>query len=453
MKCKWVCLWLCLLCTMACNRHTNERIADDLTLIQDSGVLVVLTLNSSISYFEYRGAPMGYHYELAEQFAESLGVKLEVKTVKTISELVSKLNQGEGDLIAYGLPVTNAYKDSVSYCGEEFITHQVLVQRKSSKNKITDVTQLAGKTVYALQGRSHSRLKHLNEEIGGGIQIVTINPDSLTQEDLISMVSENKIDYCISDNDIAKLNNTYYGNLNTQLAISYEQKASWAVRKTSTALAEAATRWHNENVTAPAHVASTKRYFERSKKVIHKDEVKFKGGRISPFDNLFKKYANDLDWDWRLLAAIAYTESNFDTLAISWAGAKGLMQLMPRTAKAFGIPDGMEHNPEEGVKAAAKFLQRLNSTFKEIEDKKERTKFVLAAYNSGSRHVYDGMALAEKYGKEKHVWDANVETYMLLKSHEEYYTDPVCKSGYLRGQETVNFVHDVLMRFEKYMSR
>ena len=107
----------------------------DLPQLKDSGVLVALTLNSSISYFDYRGEPMGFQYELAKQFAESLGLKLEMKTARSTQELVDMLLKGEGDLIAYPLPITKAFKDTVTFCGEDIVTHQVLVQRNSTKEQ------------------------------------------------------------------------------------------------------------------------------------------------------------------------------------------------------------------------------------------------------------------------------------------------------------------------------
>ncbi len=83
----------------------------------------------------------------------------------------------------------------------------------------------------------------------------------------------------------------------------------------------------------------------------------------------------------------------------------------------------------------------------------ERINFILAAYNSGIGHVQDAMALAEKYGKNKYVWKDHVETFILLKSNEEYFTDPVCKNGYFRGIETYNFVRDITSRFEQYKNK
>lgn len=418
--------------------------------IQDSGVLRVITLYSSTSYFQYRGQEMGFQYELAEQFAEYLGVKLEIVVARNVPELTSLLLQGKGDLIAFNLPVTNELKDSVAYCGEETITHQVLVQRNTWRpSPLKDVTELIDKEVYVKPGRYFQRLTNLNQEIGGGIIIHNVESDSLSLEDLITQVAKGEIAYTVADNDVAKLNQTYYPNLEVSMAVSHDQRASWAVRKECTQLAEAVNRWHEVNVTSPTYTTSMKRYFELSKAGVFFPIMSIKEGKISPYDNLFRQYAKEVGWDWRLLASLAYNESNFDTTAVSWAGAKGLMQLMPNTAKAMGVPEGKEQNPEESIKAAVKYIGLTARSFSQVPQP-ERLKFVLAAYNSGLGHITDAMALAEKYGADKYRWDDNVEKYILLKSHEEYFTDSVCKHGYFRGIETYNFVQDIVQRFNRY---
>jgi membrane-bound lytic murein transglycosylase F len=129
------------------------------------------------------------------------------------------------------------------------------------------------------------------------------------------------------------------------------------------------------------------------------------------------------------------------------------MQLMPKTARALGVPEGKEQNAEESVKAATKYLAQLGRSFSKVTDPEEKIKFILASYNAGIGHVFDAMALAEKYGKNKYVWEDNVETYILLKSHEEYFNDPVCKNGYFRGRETYNFVRDILGRTKMYQEK
>lgn len=442
-------------CVLGCrNKHHSgkDELVRDLPQIKDSGELVVLTLYSSTSYFSYRGQEMGFQYELSEQFAKSQGLKLRIEVAKNVEELIQKLLAGEGDMIAYNLPITKEWKDSLLYCGEEVITHQVVVQQGSRK-PLKDVTELIGKDVYVKPGKYYDRLVNLNNELGGGILIHEVTSDSVTVEDLITQVAQGKIPYTIADNDLAKLNKTYYPNLNINLSISFDQRSSWAVRKNSPELAAAANKWHKENLTSPDYKASMKRYFENSKMMPHSPILSLKEGKISHYDDLFKKYSKEIGWDWRILASLAYTESNFDTTAVSWAGAKGLMQLMPATARAMGVPAGKEQNPEESIKAAIKYIAATDRSFSMIPDKQERLNFILASYNAGLGHIYDAMALAKKYGKNNLVWKDNVENFILLKSNEEYFTDPVCKNGYFRGIETYNFVRDIMSRYESYLQK
>lgn len=444
---------LCCIAGCGGKHHAEEVVVDDLQQIKDSGELVVLTLYSSTSYFIYRGQDMGFQYELSEQFAKSLGVKLRIEIARNVLELIEKLLAGKGDLIAYNLPITKEWKDSLIYCGEEVITHQVIVQRAGGREKpLKDVIELIGKDVYVKPGKYYERLVNLDKELGGGIHIHEVTNDSISVEDLITQVSQGKIPYTAADNDVAQLNTTYYPNLNIGLSISFDQRASWAVRKDCPELAAAADKWHEENMTSPAYTASMKRYFEISKAIVHSPILSLREGKISLYDNLFKKYAPEINWDWRLLASLAYTESNFDSTAVSWAGAKGLMQLMPVTARAMGLPEGREQNPEESIKAAVKYIGATARSFAKVPEE-ERINFVLASYNSGIGHVLDAMALAEKYGKNKYVWRDNVENFILLKSNEEYFTDPVCKNGCFRGIETYNFVRDITSRYEQYKKK
>ena len=266
-------------------------------------------------------------------------------------------------------------------------------------------------------------------------------------------MAEGRIDYTVATDEIARINRTYYPVLDINLAISFDQRSSWAVRKTSPLLAEAADKWHRENINSPAFRASARRYFELAKRPAHGAILSVKDGKISYYDDLFRRYAKEIGWDWRLLASLAYTESNFNPNVVSWAGAKGLMQLMPATARAMGVPPGKEQDPEESIKAAVKYIAGMQRTFSKITDKEEQAKFILAAYNSGIGHVTDAMALAEKYGRNRYIWEHHVAHFMLLKSNKEYYQDPVCKNGYARGSDTYEFVHEILARAELYRKK
>ena len=173
------------------------------------------------------------------------------------------------------------------------------------------------------------------------------------------------------------------------------------------------------------------------------------GGVISKWDQLFINNAPKAGWDWRLLAAQCYQESTFDPQARSWAGACGLMQIMPTTADHLGLPRDKMFDPESNVAAAAKLINELTGHFSDISDRRERINFVLAAYNGGAAHIRDAMALTEKYGGNKYRW-TDVSRYVLLLMQEQYYRDPVVKHGYMRGSETSDYVTRIQQRYNEY---
>ena len=145
-------------------------------------------------------------------------------------------------------------------------------------------------------------------------------------------------------------------------------------------------------------------------------------------------------------------ESKFDTSAVSAVGAQGLMQIMPVTARAMGIPEGMEHDPDESVRAAAEYFAYLSQMFRRVPSS-ERINFVLASYNAGFGHVQDAMRLADKYGKNRYVWNDNVETYLRLKNDSVYFTDSLCRNGRFAGTETILFVRRVQHKYGEYRLR
>jgi len=173
------------------------------------------------------------------------------------------------------------------------------------------------------------------------------------------------------------------------------------------------------------------------------------GGVISHYDSYFQRYSSTIRWDWRLMAAQCYQESTFDPQARSWAGACGLMQIMPSTADHLELARSDIYNPEKNIAAAAKYLGELDHSFADIRDRSERIKFILAAYNGGSFHIRDAMALARKNGKNALRW-GEVEPYVLGLSQPKYYNDPVVKYGYMRGSETVDYVRKIHERYNGY---
>ncbi len=441
---------------LTCRKNQDPKaVVRDFDQILKDGEVTAITLSSSISYFIYKGEPMGYEYEFLEDFAEAYNLKINIKIAENETRLVEMIKAGEGDLVACELPVTNKLKAELLYCGRESINEQVVVQKSIPKDSVLkDVTDMIGQEVWVIKGsRQYDRLVNLNQELGGGIVIREIGMDTVTVEDLIGMVYSGEIKYTISDYAVAQLNRTYYPKMNLALKVSHPQRSSWAVNRSSPKLAEVLDNWFSKNKNAPRYQAIMKRYFEMSK--LSNDEMfpVLSNNQISPYDNLFKKYAVTIDWDWRLLASIAYQESKFDTLSISWAGASGLMGLMPRTARAFGLNPANRSNPEGSISTSVKYIQELKKLFTDFKNEDERKRFILASYNAGHGHIYDAQALALKLGKDPQVWDDNVEECLKLKRLPEYYNDSVCRYGYFRATETLNYVEDVVERWQYYKDK
>jgi membrane-bound lytic murein transglycosylase F len=449
---------LCLLLTFfACKQQRNEeKSAHDFPQIVESDTLRVLTLNTSTSFFMYRDQPMGYHYEMISDFCLQHNLVPKIIIAHNAAALWQMLLNGEGDVVAYNIPVTNALKDSIIYCGLEQISHQVLVQRTERRDTIlTDVTELIGKTITVIDNsKYHDRIMNLNNELGGGIIIETIGRDTIVTEDLIRMVSNGIIHYTIANDYLARANRTYFRNLNVDLALSFDQRSSWIVRKDTPILADSLNSWFERTNNKPVFRRITKRYFEEAKGYSIPGRGAFPTllapGTISIYDHYFKKFGEEFDIDWRLLAAISFQESRFDPEGRSWAGATGLMGLMPATAASFGVNADNLTNPEMNIRIGAKYLEYLLNIFSSVENPTERLKLSLAAYNGGIGHIMDARALAQKYGANRDVWDDNVEKYVLLKRLERYYEDPVSQFGFLRGGETVNYVRNVMSFWEIY---
>lgn len=442
---------------LSCKTDKNTETEYDFPQILQSDTLRVLTLNTSTSYFMYRDQPMGYHYDMIRDFCRRHGLVPQIIVAANTVDMMQMLQSGAGDVVAYNMPVNNLLKDSVFYCGLEQISHQVLVQRAEKNDTLlADVTHLIGRDVTVTKGSKYEdRMRNLNQELGGGIGLNYVDGDTVVVEDLVRMVSNGEIAYTIADDYLARLNQTYFRNLNIGVPVSFDQRSTWVVRKTMPVLADSLNSWFRKSNAEPSFFRITKRYFEEAKGYSPADRPSYAdilgNGRISPFDDFFKKYGRQFGLDWRLIASVAYQESTFDTEGKSWAGATGLMGLMPATAAGLGVSGDQLYDPEMNIRAGAEYLSSLIQTFASVGNPTERIKLALASYNGGIGHIYDARALAEKYEADKDVWDGHVEKYVELKRLEQYYKDPVCKFGYFRGDETINYVRNVVSRWHAYV--
>lgn len=441
---------------------TTPQINIDLDSIKKRGYITALVDNNSISYFLYKGQSMGYDYELLQLMAEDLGVKLKLRRVSGVENAIKKLNAGEADVLAFPLTITSERKNYVRFTQPHFNTHQVLIQRKPkgweqmttdevNAQLIRNPQDLVNKTVHVLNRSSFvSRLKNLSEEIGGEINIVEDSADAQS-ESLIQKVAMGEIDFTVADQVIAAVNLSYYPNLDASTVLSLPQQIAWAVRKNSPKLQTAINEWLTKTKKKATFMVIYKRYYKSPRTSLLRANSRYasiNGDKLSPYDNLIKEGATHLNWDWRLLAAMIYQESRFNPSDQSWAGARGLMQLMPATAQRFGVsnPD----DPRQSIIAGVRFLKNLEDYWaKKIADSTQRVKFVLASYNVGLTHITDARKLAIKYQENPADWDV-VEKYLLKKSDPAFYKAPEVIAGYCKCEEPVRYVEEVINRFEEY---
>jgi membrane-bound lytic murein transglycosylase F len=453
-------------------------VAYDLAEMRESGTLTVLAPYNSTTYFLYRGEPMGFEYELLREFARSQGLALKMVVVTDRKSLLPLLNGGEGDIAAARLIPTPEQEQHVAFTRALYRTEPALVQQESSPDTagagtekalepgpadelpemdiearlVTRPAQLAGETVHLPEQHPYKRtLVELSDEVSGDIHVVELG-GKFQDEVLAQKVARGEVKFTVMQSNLAMLKEAEFKNLRVRPVVGRTHPVAWAVRKNSTALLAALNAWVEDKQQSGPHFDRLyQKYFVDRRAHVERVASEYltsATGKLCKYDDLLKRHAAELGWDWRLLAAQAYQESRFEPQARSWAGATGLLQLMPPTARQFGVTDPLD--PEQNVQGAVNFLKWLHRFWEtKIEDEAERLKFVLASYNTGAGHVQDAQRLTEKYGGDPRRWE-DVAYWLLQKSTQQYSTDPVVKFGFCRGIEPVNYVSHILERFDHY---
>ena len=455
-------VWVLVACRNQFDPPTENKMVDDTITVfqhlQERGKLVAVTNCKIINYNTENDQPSGFEYELLSDFCEVNGLELEMRVNENLDSCYRLLDSCEVDIIAIGIGSNKEMKRRFLLTDPILMQRSVLVQRlpegwnkMSTANEVENQllrssVDLAGKTIYLPQGSHEIKLlEHLSDQIGDTIVIVEC--DSLNSVDLVQAVASGQIDYTVVEEYVARMASISLRGIDTKLIVSVEQPLCWAVGNhcNDSSLLLALNGWiegfeqRNLNRILAKYMDKCNVFSVRKPKSDHLSEI----------DDLIKKAAQDIGWDWRLLASLIYQESRFKMDLESEKGAFGLMQLMPVVMEQYGID--YDATPEEQLEAGGKLITHLdNCLASKVTDSLERVKFVLAAYNSGLGHVYDAQRLAQKYGRYPDIWDDNVDYFILNKSKKQYYNDTCCKSGYLRGIETYRFVEEVLDRFYQY---
>lgn len=199
-------------------------------------------------------------------------------------------------------------------------------------------------------------------------------------------------------------------------------------------------------------VATTAEAIAANNKFVEQTPVEELPCVISRFDNIMRKVGAEEGQDWRLMSAIAYSESRFIENLVSKQGAKGIMQIRPVVARHFKLPVESINDTETNIRLAGMLLSELDDMLHmpASTPEQDRLSIILASYNAGIGHVLDARRLARSEGANPNSW-ADVSRYLQLKSSPDYYEKDVVKCGKFTGSgQTLNYVGQVMRKYNQY---
>ena len=410
--------------------------------ILKAGQITVITRNTPHSYYSYRDEPMGFEYELAQEFAEYLGVKLKIKIAENWKRMIPELKSGTAALIAAGIIITPKRQKRVAFSDGYMDIRQHIISHRNN-TKIKKVSDLSGKTVHVQTATAYQeRLEELRRQ---GLDLSIELHKDLPTEELIQQVAEGEIKLTVADSNIARLNQRHYPQAVMASAISDLQQLGWAVHPEAQELREKINSFFVAIKKSGRFDEIYNKYYGDVGNFDYVDlrafhrRVKNKLSRYSPF---IKAAARKHGFDWRLIAAQAYQESHLNPWAKSSAGAKGLMQLLTRTARSLNVAD--IYNPVDNINGGVQHLKNLYDYFGSATGD-DRLMISLAAYNVGQGHIQDARKLARKKNLDPSSWESLSQTLPLLR-YRKYYKK--AKYGYCRGTEPVRYVKQIMIYYD-----
>jgi len=421
------------------------RSGGDLAGIRERGVLRVLTRNNPTSYFVWRGQILGFEHDLVVDFAKSIGVHAEFIVAPTRAALVAWLLDGVGDVVAAGLTRGDTAERLVAYSRSYNRVVEMAVT-DTADTALRSPADLAGRTVAVRASSSYWQTATRLRDEGIPLTLLAV-PEDMETEEVLERVAAGEYDVTFADSPILATELTWRDDIRGAFPVTDTVDYGWIVQPGDTALLAAINTYLDRTVRGTFYNLTKTKYFGNPKAsrryVTGRPE---RTGAISPFDDLARRYADRYDFDWILITAQMYEESRFDPNVVSFAGAVGLMQVMPQTARGFGFRSLRE--PAVNIHAGTRYLRHVYDLLDDVPDSTERYWFALAAYNAGLGHINDARRLAEERGRNPNIWFGNVaDVAPLLQRRVIHARFPY---GYCRCNEPVAYVRKIRERREAY---
>ncbi len=410
-----------------------------LNQVINDGELIIVTRNSSTTYYEGPNGKTGFEYELAKMFANSLGVNLKVITTDNLYEIFNMLNTGKAHFAAAGLTITESRKKQFRFAASYMdISEQLIYNNQSYRPK--KIEDLNNGLLEVIDGSSHveslSELKQKYPNLSWNTQ------KNMDSEQLLYLVENQLIDFTVADSNEVSLNQRFLLELRVAFDISKPRQLAWAFPKDKdSSLYDKAMSFFWRNLNDGEITQLVEKHYG------HVDKFDYVGNliyvrhiatRLSKYIELYKVAAKKYNLDWKLLAAMGYQESHWNPQAVSPTGVRGIMMLTQHTAGQMGVKNRLD--PKSSIFGGAKYLDQIRKRFPQELREPDRTWLAMAAYNVGYYHVIDAQIIAKQQGKDPNKW-LDLQTTLPLLARKKWYKKT--KYGYARGWEPVKYVTNI----------
>lgn len=437
------------------NISVTKPVERDFDAIKEDGAIRMITRYSSNTYFLHQGIEWGFEYEFVKRFADEHDLALQVVIVGVDENPYDLLNSGEGDLIAGNYTKTAERREVVDFTRPYNLVNQVLVYSDNIENPPQSVEELALSDIPVTIRSNSSYYHHIRDLRNVGIDLsVNLVPNEFDTESLLFDVSQNKYYATVADDNIFQASAKYMGGLVQGPTIAEYDTIAWAIRKNAPRLKEELNEYLQAHFQFRGEDQEPKRslfldilrdrYFEDSEPLADYYSPSSELENISPYDGLIQSIADSAGLDWLMIASIVAQETKFNPRSKSWAGAVGLMQILPRYSE---VKDStLLYNEEINIREGVRILKEHLDHYSYL-DSTDQWAFSLAAYNAGQGHLGDARRLAIDQNKDPNKWE-HVSDALLKLMHRTYYRN--ARHGFCRGIETVRYVREVKNRYKVY---
>ena len=412
--------------------------------IKHENTLTVITRNSPTTYYIGPNGPTGFEYELAKQFANFLGVELNIIVKNEFHQILPSIVNNDAHIGAAGITHTKQREAYVNF-GPEYTRVVSQIAYKSGQKKPKSIIDLEGKRIAVVKGSSHAQMLLDHKEFFPELEWKEY-PD-LTSEELMLLTTDSLIDYTIADSIELAVTRRYFPKLRVGFDLGPEQPLAWALKKSEDdSLLKAVNKFFTQIESDGSLTHLREKYFGHVDGITPVDShtfLKHVRERLPKYENLFKAAAIEHDQDWRFLAAVSYQESLWNSNAVSPTGVKGLMMLTRDTANELNIKNRID--PYTSVNGGTEYFLSMHEKIPSRIGEPDRTWMALAAYNVGFGHLEDARILTQNAGDNPDLW-MDVRKHLPLLSNKKWYEKT--RHGYARGKEPVIYVQNIRNYFD-----